>query len=85
MKSSMGDVRTHLTSVGDAQKLKSSDVDGVRAWVTMVASLLSIALAGIFLYSMGFVHKALLDKYGESVAKTALVGSLFSCMACLAG
>lgn len=62
-----------------------TDVDRGWAWITLAAAMASHFIVGILYYSAGVIHIALLEKFREDVATTAMVVSVFNSITSLAG
>jgi hypothetical protein len=65
--------------------VSASPVDHGYAWVVMLASSCSFVLFAAFSYSIGLINVVLLEKYGNTVAETAVVGSVFWLCMCFVG
>ena len=61
------------------------DVDHGWAWVVMLASFGAFLVIGGSVYSVGIIHIALLDRYGQDITKTSWVGALHSSMINIGG
>ncbi|CAG2185996.1 unnamed protein product [Mytilus edulis] len=64
---------------------KNKDLDQGWAWVIMVAAFVAGIINGLLIYGAGVVHVALLQKFEEDNAYTALIGSIFTSLLSLIG
>lgn len=55
------------------------------AWVVMVGSFGAHVVSGCFLYAVGVIHNALLDRFDEDVSKTAWASGIYLGMVSLTG
>lgn len=61
------------------------DVDRGHAWLCLIGAVGANFLNAAIGYGSGVIHVGLLDYYKQDVAKTAIVGSVFSNLLCLLG
>ena len=67
---------------------QNPDVSGLDhgwAWVVMIASFGAFLIIGGSVYSVGIIHIALLERYGQDITKTSWVGALHSSMINIGG
>ncbi|XP_063428321.1 monocarboxylate transporter 12-like [Mytilus trossulus] len=64
---------------------KNKDLDQGWAWVIMVAACVAGIINGLLIYGAGVVHVALLQRFEEDNAYTALIGSIFTSLLSLIG
>ena len=70
---------------GDRQDPCFSDLDRGWAWVVLVASFGCFFLIGGTMYAVGIIHIALLERYGQELSKTSVVGALHSAVMSIGG
>ncbi|CAC5421058.1 unnamed protein product [Mytilus coruscus] len=64
---------------------KNKDLDQGWAWVIMVAACVAGIINGLLIFGAGVLHVALLQRFEEDNAYTALIGSIFTSLLSLIG